>query len=118
MPADTDLNCTCAIQSYTLADDVLLEGQLDALHLELIGSVSDPCRERLVIEGNLDFASPWILCPDDPDQGFKYTRINETLSSIAMFRKEIVAEIHLVTNKSTGSDTTGKFLFRLSSQGR
>lgn len=117
MPADTDLNCSCSIQSYSEVDDVLIEGQIEAVHMELTGSVSDPCRERLNIEGRFPRGPP-VLCPDDPSQGYKYTVVNHTLWSFTMFRKEIAAEIHLVTNRSTGSDRAGRFLLRLSAQCR
>ncbi len=112
MPANTDQDCRCTIQTNSGRSQIL---DITAVHLNLYGDVTDPCRERLTLYSM--FSKDTItVCPTSTPIGNSVTKINETLLSTSLNRTQPV-EIQLKANRSI-SVQQGRFLLSIRNQGK
>ncbi len=111
MSVNTDQDCRCIIQTENDATQIL---DITAVHLNLYGKVTDPCRERLTLYSMYSMHTITV-CPTYTPAGISVTKINETLLSTTLDRTQPV-EIQLKANRST-SLQQGRFLLSIRNQG-
>ncbi len=123
MLTDTDLNCTCRIYIGTHPEKTRVI-YIHAVFLQLVGTSTDPCRERLTVKGKI-FDKNTTVCPDEETgnatlQNQTFIIGSDSTDHVGYVRlnSSKAVDIHLQTNHTTSGNAGGKFQLHLQSRGR